>query len=120
MPGPYRRTTSLGFLETCHPRIAEMSALLAQARAQLDAAAAHARGIIDGLDFEPAEVERLQERIDVLSRLEQRYRTDVDALIEQASAWRRSLADLDDAGERRRELASAVERASRDPSARDR
>src|SRR3546814_17338771 len=24
MPGPYRRTTSLGFLETCHPRIAEM------------------------------------------------------------------------------------------------
>src|SRR3546814_128515 len=24
MPGPYRRTTSPGFLETCHPRSAEM------------------------------------------------------------------------------------------------
>jgi hypothetical protein len=24
LPGPYRRTTNLGFLETCHPRIAEI------------------------------------------------------------------------------------------------
>jgi hypothetical protein len=24
IPGPYRRTTNLGFLETCHPRIAEI------------------------------------------------------------------------------------------------
>lgn len=90
------------------PRIAEMSGLLAQARAALDDAAALARGIIDGLDFEPAEVERLQERIEVLSRLEQRYRMDVEALIEHSKGWKEALENLEDAGERRRELSEAL------------
>ncbi|MCI0453059.1 MAG: hypothetical protein L0Z51_11870, partial [Candidatus Latescibacteria bacterium] len=89
-------------------RIAEVSELLAQARAALDEAAARARAVIDGLDFEPAEVERLQERLDALTRLEQRYRLDVDTLIETAREWKQSLAHIEDAGERRRELANEV------------
>ena len=100
-----RRIAPLASLE---PRIAEMASLLAQARAALDAAASLARGIVDGLDFEPAEVERLQERIDVLARLEQRYRVDVDSLIAQAQEWRESLDTLEDAGERRKSLSTAL------------
>ena len=104
-----RRVAPLASLE---PRIAEMTSLLAEARSALDDAVALARSVVDGLDFEPAEVERLQERIDVLARLEQRYRTDVEALIEQAAAWRQSLADLDDPGARRVELSDALAAAT--------
>jgi DNA repair protein RecN (Recombination protein N) len=91
------------------PRIADIARLLSEARAALEEAAAHARAVIDRLDFEPAEVERLQERLDALSRLEQRYRMDVDTLIEQSRAWKRSLEDLDDAEARRAQLARELE-----------
>ncbi len=91
-------------------RIAEMAAFLADARAAIDEASARARAVLDGLEFEPADVERLQERLDVLTRLESRYRTDVDALIDQAASWKRSLDELEDAGERRRALADDVAR----------
>src|SRR5262245_61744721 len=89
-----------------------MSALLAQARTALDDAAARARAVVDGLDFEPADVERLQERIDVLARLEQRYRVDVETLIEQAKVWKQSLSDLEDAGERKSALSDALAAAT--------
>ncbi len=104
-----RRIAPLASIE---PRIAEMSNLLAQARAALDEAAALARAIVDGLDFEPAEVERLQERIDMLARLEQRYRMDVETLIEQAGGWKQSLANLEDSGERRTQLSDALAAAA--------
>ncbi len=97
-------------LSSLDARIAEMAAFLAEARAALDEAAARARAVIDGLDFEPSEVERLQERLDALTRLEQRYRMNADALIEQAAEWRHSLEHLEDADDRRRELSAAVVR----------
>ncbi|HXV14564.1 MAG TPA: hypothetical protein VEC56_10205, partial [Candidatus Krumholzibacteria bacterium] len=90
------------------PRIAEVSELLTQARTALDEAATRARAVIDGLDFEPAEVERLQERLDALTRLEQRYRLDVETLIETARAWKESLAHIEDADQRRGELSREV------------
>ncbi len=95
-------------LASLDARIAEMADLLAQARAALDEAATRARAVIDGLDFEPAEVERLQERLEVLTRLEQRYRLDVETLIETAREWKRGLEHLEDANERQRELANEV------------
>jgi DNA repair protein RecN (Recombination protein N) len=101
-------------LSSLDPRIAEMAAFLAEACAALDEAAARARAVIDGLDFEPSEVERLQERLDALTRLEQRYRMNADALIEQAAEWKRSLEHLEDADDRRRELTAAVVRRGSD------
>lgn len=97
-------------LSSLDPRIAEMAAFLSEARAALDEAAARARAVGEGLDFEPSEVERLQERLDALTRLEQRYRMNADALIEQAAEWKRSLEHLEDAGERTRELEAEVTR----------
>ena len=90
-------------------RMAEMAARLAEARAAIDEAVAHARDVIDGLEFEPAEVERLEERLDALTRLEQRYRLDADALLVEAQAWKQSLAHLDDADVRRADLAREVD-----------
>jgi DNA repair protein RecN (Recombination protein N) len=91
-------------LASLDARVAEMAALLAEARAAIDQAAAHARDVIDGLEFEPAEVERLQERLDALTRLEQRYRLDADTLWVEAQSWKQSLAQLDDADLRRSDL----------------
>lgn len=99
-------------LASLDPRIAELAAFLNEARAALDEAAARARDVIDGLDFEPSEVERVQERLEALTRLEQRYRMDIDALLEQAAEWKQSLDHLEDAEGRRSELARACEGAA--------
>lgn len=107
-----RAERQIGPLASLDPRIAELAAFLGEARAALDEAAARARAVIDGLDFEPVEVERVQERLETLTRLETRYRMDVDALIAQAAEWKRSLDDLEDADGRRKELAIEFERAA--------
>lgn len=102
-----RMVTPLASLDA---RVAEMAARLAEARAAIDEAVAHARDVIDGLEFEPGEVERLQERLDALTRLEQRYRLDADSLRVEAQSWKQSLAHLDDADARRSDLAHEVDR----------
>ncbi len=89
-------------------RIAEMATLLAEAQTALDEAATRARQVLEGLDFEPSEVERLQERLHVLTQMEQRYRLDADSLIERASEWRRYVEQLEDAHDRREALANEV------------
>ncbi len=98
----------VGPLSSLDPRIAELASFLSQARAALDEAASLARAVIDGLDFDAAEVERLQARLDALTRLEQRYRMETDVLIEQSRGWKRSLEHLEDAGERRRQLSDEL------------
>ena len=100
-----RRVTPLAAVD---PRIAAIAERLAQAAALLADAAAEARDVIDGLDFDPADVERTQERLDALVRLERRYGAGVDALIVQKETWKEILATLDGGEGRRAELERAV------------
>jgi DNA repair protein RecN (Recombination protein N) len=97
-------------LSALDARVAEMTARLKEARAAIDDAVARARDVLDGLEFEPGEVERLQERLDALTRLEQRYRLGADALLVESEAWKQNLAQLDDADLRRSDLAHDVDR----------
>jgi DNA repair protein RecN (Recombination protein N) len=105
-----RRLTPLAPID---PRIAASLQQLAQAAVLLDEAVETARGILDDLDFDPADVERVQERLDALVRLERRYQASADELVAQADGWRELLDDLDGSGDRRRQLERAVETAAR-------
>ncbi|HEU4366328.1 MAG TPA: DNA repair protein RecN [Candidatus Krumholzibacteria bacterium] len=100
-----RRVTPLAAVD---PRIAAIAERLAQAAALLADAAAQARDVIAGLDFDPSDVERTQERLDALVRLERRYGAGVDALIMQKETWKEILATLDGGEGRRAELERAV------------
>jgi DNA repair protein RecN (Recombination protein N) len=95
------------------PRLAGIADRLQQAAALIAEAADEARALVNGLEFEPADVERTQERLDALVRLERRYGAAVDALIEQKAAWKEILESLDGGAGRRDELERAVEDAAR-------
>jgi len=85
------------------PRAERIGEAVAQAAALVAGAALEARSMLEALEFEPADVERVQERLDVLVRLERRYQATVDAIIVDQDAWRRALDGLEDAGAARRE-----------------
>jgi DNA repair protein RecN (Recombination protein N) len=51
----------------------------------------------DGLDFEPADVERVQERLDVLTSLERRYQATIDQILADREVWAKELDALSDA-----------------------
>jgi DNA repair protein RecN (Recombination protein N) len=104
-----RRLASITSLD---PRLAAIAAQLAEARAIVSDATSNAREILAGLDFEPADIERLQERLEILTRLERRYQASIDALIEQRADWARSLVEIDDGGARRAELVASVSSAA--------
>ncbi len=89
-------------------RIAEMAERLSQAAVIIAEVAAQARSIVEELDFDPGDVERTQERLDVLTRMERRYGLAVDAVIEQAESWREMLDTLDGGTARREELERAL------------
>ncbi len=98
----------LGALSALDERIASIAEKLGQAGALLAEAASDARGVIDGLDFDADTVERTQERLDALVRIERRYNTAIEALIEQKATWVQALNDLDDGGIRRGALVEAL------------
>lgn len=82
-------------------RIASIHEALDQAHSLIAAAAGDARSILDSLEFEPADVERVQERLEVLTRLERRYQSTIDAIVADKDEWKRALDGLDDSGENR-------------------
>jgi DNA repair protein RecN (Recombination protein N) len=104
-----RRVAPLAAID---PRIARIAERLAEAAALVAETAAEARAVIAGLDFDPSDVERTQERLDALVRLERRYGSSIDALLDQKEAWQEVLSSLDDGGARRNELERAVAAAA--------
>jgi DNA repair protein RecN (Recombination protein N) len=91
-------------------RVAAIEERLAQAEALVAEAAAEARSIRDALDFEPADVERVQERLDAFARLERRYRASIEEILVQKETWQRGLAGLEDAETQRSALVRELER----------
>ncbi len=100
-----RRLESLAAVDA---RLAAIAGRLREAAALIADAAGEARALVDGLDFEPADVERTQERLDALVRLERRYGAALDDLIGQKAAWKEILESLDGGSGRRGELERAV------------
>ncbi len=79
---------------------------LEKAEIQLSETVADMRAYLDRLEFEPDELERMHERLDVLLGFERRYKVSVDELIEQAKAWSNELDALVFEDEERGRLAA--------------
>lgn len=86
------------------PRIAAMEEKLAQAESLAVEVAGEARSLRGALDFEPADVERVQERLDVLTRLERRYQASIEQILSNRDTWTRELEALEDAAGNREQL----------------
>ena len=89
-----KRLAPLGAVDT---RLAAIEAKLAEAEELVRDAANDAASLRDGLDFEPADVERVQERLEVLTNLERRYKTTVEQILADREKWARGLDGLADA-----------------------
>ncbi|HET6349830.1 MAG TPA: AAA family ATPase, partial [Candidatus Krumholzibacteria bacterium] len=105
-----KRLAPLGDLDE---RLGAMEAKLSEAEALVRDAAEEARSLRAGLDFEPADVERVQERLEVLTRLERRYQSNIEQILKDREAWQREVDSLADAPGNRDALQRAVDAEAR-------
>jgi DNA repair protein RecN (Recombination protein N) len=89
-----KRLSPLGPVDA---RVNAIEEKLSEAEALLRDAAEEARSLRGGLDFEPADVERVQERLDVLTRLERRYQSTIEQILADRDTWAKALDGLADA-----------------------
>jgi DNA repair protein RecN (Recombination protein N) len=102
----------LAALAAVDPRLGAMEEALAQSASLAADVAEQARSLRAQLEFEPADVERVQERLDVLTRLERRHQSSIEEILEQKDAWQKELEMIADAGENRAALEEELSRAA--------
>jgi DNA repair protein RecN (Recombination protein N) len=90
-------------------RLAAMGEKLEQAESLTADVAQEARALRGALDFEPADVERVQARLDALARTERRYQSTIEQILAQRATWARELESLADAGANRVARAQELE-----------
>jgi DNA repair protein RecN (Recombination protein N) len=95
-------------------RIEAIEARLAEAESLVRDAAEEARTLRGGLEFEPADVERVQERLEILTRLEKRYQSSVEEILADRETWTQGIDSLADAGDTRAALEKDVAGAARE------
>lgn len=104
-------------MSTVDARVAAIEEKLAQAESLVAEAAETARSLRAGLDFEPDDVERVQERLDALTRLERRYQSTIEEILADRTNWARELDALGDAEGDRAALEKDLARAADDVAA---
>jgi len=95
------------------PRIETLEARLAEAEAIVREAAEDARTLRGSLEFEPDDVERVQERLDLLTKLERRYQSTIEAILTDRETWVKELESLEDADGNREALEQAIDLTAR-------
>lgn len=99
-------------LTSVDTRLEAIEAKLSEAEQLVRDAASEAASLRDGLDFEPADVERVQERLEVLTSLERRYKSTIEQILEDREKWAQELDGLADAEGNRKGLEKDVELAA--------
>ena len=93
-------------------RLEAIEAKLSEAEQLVRDAASEAASLRDGLDFEPADVERVQERLEALTSLERRYKSTIEQILEDREKWAQELDALADAEGNRETLAREIEQTA--------
>lgn len=83
------------------PELKPAADALREAGAQLEDGAAHLRSFVDRVEVDPARLEVVEQRMDLLERLERKYRTDIAGLVSRRDELRAELEELEatEAGE---------------------
>ena len=99
-------------LTSVDTRLEAIEAKLSEAEQLVCDAASEAASLRDGLDFEPADVERVQERLEALTSLERRYKSTIEQILEDREKWAQELDALADAEGNRETLAREIEQTA--------
>jgi len=99
-------------LTSVDTRLEAIEAKLSEAEQLVRDAASEAASLRDGLDFEPADVERVQERLEALTSLERRYKSTIEQILEDREKWAQELDALADAEGNRETLAREIEQTA--------
>ncbi|HXS10479.1 MAG TPA: DNA repair protein RecN [Candidatus Krumholzibacteria bacterium] len=99
-------------LTSVDTRLEAIEAKLSEAEQLVRDAASEAASLRDGLDFEPADVERVQERLEALTSLERRYKSTIEQILEDREKWAQELDALADAEGNREALEREIERTA--------
>jgi len=93
-------------------RLAAFASQVEAARLTLDECAGGLRGYLDGVEYDPAELRRLEDRLALVLGLEKRYGMSADAIVGEALRWREALEDIAFSDERQAQLARDCEVAA--------
>ncbi len=85
-------------------RFEEFAGELEKAEITLKETVSGMRAYLEGLEFEPGELERRQERLAFLTELERRYRMPLDEVLAECERWRSELASIVFEDETRKKL----------------
>lgn len=97
--GLARCAEELGRLAAIDPRLRAPAELLREAAVQAEEAAGQLRRYRDGLEVDPAELERVEERLELLRRLQKKYGPTAAAILEYRRRAEEELARLAGAAE---------------------
>jgi DNA repair protein RecN (Recombination protein N) len=89
--------------------LAERAAAL---RLELDELTRELRSYVEGVEADPARLEQLEERLEVVERLKRKHGGSVEAVLEHAERCRAEIERLEGAGQRGEELAPALAKAA--------
>jgi DNA repair protein RecN (Recombination protein N) len=94
--------------------LGEMAAQASALQSEANDLAARVAGALEATEYDPRELERINERLDALDRLKRKYGGTLDAVLARAREAERIVAEYEQREERDAELAAAVETAERE------
>lgn len=96
-------------LAALDPKLQKLAETLEAARFQLEEAAFELREYLGDLDFDPARLEALEERLDAIERVRRKYADSVEELEDLRRDWEAELQRLETGETEAEELAAEVE-----------
>jgi DNA repair protein RecN (Recombination protein N) len=104
-------TSALQSIASVTPELGAMAAQTGALQSEVNELAASISGALEATEYDPAELEQINERLDALDRLKRKYGGTIEAAIAHAAESERVVADYEQRGERDAELAGALSQA---------
>ena len=101
-------------LQSLDDQVIEICKLLDQAYYHLEEAAGQLSSYHEDVESDPARLEELEQRLELISQLKRKYGDTVEQVLEVQDALAAELASIETSGERRRELQEALAAAERE------
>ncbi|MBF0462286.1 MAG: DNA repair protein RecN [Magnetococcales bacterium] len=103
-----RAASELEAVTELDPSLESIATTVRSLQYELDDAGERVRDYLEGLEIDPAQLEALEDRLDLLRRLARKHRREVDQLPALMHEWQAEMAQLDSAEEREKALDQAL------------
>ncbi len=102
-----RAKNRIGRLQGLDARIDAFAKELEDAEIALKETASNVRAYVDGLQFDPEDLERKQNRLGALMEFERRYKMPIDEILDESERWKNELGLIEFEDEERAKLEAA-------------